>query len=1061
MRRICRPWLVLIVIVLMVMPSVLSANEEGGSLSVFVFAEGRPLANIEIVVDGDSFYRTDSDGSRKITLSVGRHQVEIVGKGEDGQNLGYIKQHVEIKIGKDTQLLAKFVSDDDDLIMIDTPLDGSTSQPGKSFGRAYLHGTILSGETNSPISNARVFVKGTSVDARTNEDGYFVVEVPAQVPVSISMVHSEYASHTLNDIYLLKDEHVAKEFRLLPASMELEEYVVLAPKVKGTIASIVAEEKETHSISNILSSEEFKKKGDSSAASALKRVTGVTLVGGKDVYVRGLGERYSNIEMNSMPLPSPNPIKRAVPLDIFPGGAISSMKVQKSATADIPSSFGGGYIDIRTKDTSKDTDDYVKVSVEAKANTNTGDDFYTYEGGDSDMFGFDDGYREIDADILNNSRVVVGERIKGLTTDYFTKEELSQFTQDYVNRNYEVKKEDQPFGFGFGIEGAKAVQLADRHYLTLFGNYKYKTDSESRTETYNRYYMQKSTGKLYEEPAQTGTIERSMTEYVHNALLNVGYNYADVFKIKYTKLYTHNADDVTRIVEGIMGSNDEDMTKYYLDWEERMLNVDQISGDFDYALFGNETNFKYGIEKATAELYQPNNYHYTYRNEGDPFLDHKISNNIANNLESNDELTAFYLKNMFHFDLLSDEDNIEIGMSMSSKDRKSRQNKFFLQKQGAGSIVDDSEFTGTIEEIYDTYVRADIPYDQRSLLVNQLFSPADHYDAEVDETNFFINSFFKPGKKLEVLLGVRSVDFSQLIYQYVEDRENPDMSKRRLINRVPEELTISDIYPSMGVKFLPHEDHVIDIAMSKTYIAPDLREFTSGEYFHPYEVATILGNPDLVNTDIYSFDLKYGYYFSDTQYVKLGNFYKYLDKPIEDVMIPSSSLPVYGFDNADKAVVYGFEIDGRKDFSFVSDWFENYYISGNVSFTESEVTLTKEQETIYSTNNRDLQGLSPVVVNITLGYDTKGRSVTLSYNKMGERIRKVGMIDDGDFYPDHYEDPAATLNFVWIEQFRNGIEMEGKIGNILRDETVWTQDGRVTQKFKDPMTFSVGLSYTW
>ncbi|MDZ7831678.1 MAG: carboxypeptidase-like regulatory domain-containing protein [Desulfobacterales bacterium] len=1062
MKRICRRcWWVLIV--LMLTPSVLSASEGTGSLSVFAFSEGRPLANIEIVIDGKSAYRTDSDGSRKIILTVGRHQVQVVGKSEDGQNLGYVKSPVEIKNGRDTLFAARFVSDDDDLIMIDTPLEGRETVKKKTFkkGKAYLHGTILSSETNRPIRNARVFVKGTSVDARTNEDGYFMVEVPAHIPITISLVHSEYASHTLTDIYLLKNEHVSKEFKLAPASMELEEYVVLAPEVKGSIASIVVEEKEAHSISNILGAEEFGKKGDSSAASALKRVTGVTLIDGEDVYVRGLGERYANIEMNSMPLPSPNPLQRAVPLDIFPAGAISSMKVQKSATADIPSNFGGGYINIRTKESSKKTDDYLKLSVEAKANTNTGDDFYTYEGSDTDVFGFDDGYREIDADIREKSRVSVGERVTGFTRDNFTDEELSQFTQDYVDRDYNVEKEEQPFGGGFGIEGAKAAELADTHHLTFFGKYGYETDSESRTETYNRYDMEKSTGKLYQDPTQTGTIDRSLTGYEHNALLNIGYNHADVFKLKYTKLFTHNAEDVTRVVDGIMGSNDEDMTKYYLDWEERTLNVDQINGAFDYALFGNESNFRYGIEKATAELYQPNNFQYTFRNEGEPFLDNKISNSIAKNLESDDDLTAFYVKNKFNFDLLSEADYIDIGLSMSSKERESRQNKFFLQKQGAGTIVDDSKFTGTIEEIYDEYVRADIPYDERSLVVNQLFSPADHYDAEVEETNFYINTFFKPGEKVEVLLGARAVDFSQTIYQFVEDRDNPDMSKRRLITRVPEELAVNEIFPSIGVKYLFNKDNIVDIAASKTYIAPDLREFTSGEYFHPYEVATILGNPGLVNTEVYSFDLKYGHYFSDTQNIKFGLFYKHLDKPIEDVMIPSSSLPVYGFDNADKAVLYGLEIDGRKSFSFISESLKNYYISGNVSFTESEVTLTGEQETIYSTNDRELQGLSPVVVNVTLGYDTKRRSVTLSYNKMGERIRKVGMIDDGDFYPDHYEDPAATLDFVWIEAFRNGIEVKGEIGNILQEETIWTQGARVTQKYEEPMTFSLGLSYKW
>jgi outer membrane receptor protein involved in Fe transport len=462
---------------------------------------------------------------------------------------------------------------------------------------------------------------------------------------------------------------------------------------------------------------------------------------------------------------------------------------------------------------------------------------------------------------------------------------------------------------------------------------------------------------------------------------------------------------------------------------------------------------------AQAELYQPNNYQYTFRNEGEPFLDNKVSNNIANNLESEDDLKAFYLKNKFHFDLLSEEDFIDIGVSMSTKDRESKQNKYFLKKQGAGTIVDDHEMTGTIEEIYDTYVRPDIPYEERSLVVSQLFTPADHYDAEVEETNVYLNTFIQPFEKIEFLLGARWVDFSQVVYQYEEDRTNPDMSQRRLIVRVPEELTVNDIYPSMSAKYIHNENNIFDIALSKTYIAPDLREFTSGEYYHPYEVATIVGNPDLVNTDIYNIDLKYSHYFSDIQYIKFGLFYKYLDKPIEDVMLPSSSLPIYSFDNADNAVLYGLEIDGRKDLSFINPSLKNYYLSGNISFTESEVTLREEQESTYSTNYRQLQGLSPIVVNVTLGYDIKKRSVALSYNKMGERIRKVGMIDDGDYYPDHYEDPAALLDFVWIERFRSGFTLDLKIGNILQEETTWTQGGRVTKEYKKPMTFSVGFSY--
>ena len=1052
MRMLISFWLLAILL----FPVLLFA-EDFGSVSILAFEDGKPLSQAEVIIDGSHAYLTDDEGGVKLPLPVGTHLLEILGKDPTGLNLGYFKKQIEIKNSKDTQVIVTFSSGEDDLIDIDTPLEGKRAQTIRSSGTGWLTGTVLSSETSRPIAAARIFVKGTATDARTGQDGRFRVKVPADIELTISVIHPEYASKTLKKILVEKDQEVVQEVSLSPGGVELEEFVILAPNVQGSITSIVQEEKNEISIANFVGSDEMGKKGDSSAAGALKRVTGVTLIDGEKVYVRGLGDRYSNIEMNSLPLPSPNPLKRSVPLDIFPAGVVSSMKVQKSSTADIPASFGGGYIDIRTKDNSRDK--YLKVSIGAKGNSNTGKDVNTYTGSESDWLGFDDGYREINADILNISQVKVGERITALTTDNFSREELSRLTQEFVNRNYQVTKEQQPLGYNFGLEGAHFLDLTENQRITIFGFYAYETDATSRTEAYNKYDMQKATGRLYENPSQSGTIDVASKEYVQNAMVNLGYNYREAFSLKYTKLFTHNADDVTLVADGIMGSNNENFTKYYLNWEERTLNVDQLSGTMDYEFFGQETNFRFGVELASAELYQPNNFQYSFRNEGVPFLDNKISNSIANNLQSTDDMLAFYLQNKFHYDLFSPDDFADFGYAMSSKERESQQNKFFLNKQGANSIVNDSDMTGSIESIYDTYVRSDLPYDQRSLVVGQLFKPADYYDAEVDETSLYVNTFSKPTENVEVLLGARYEDFSQVVHQYVEDRNNPDFSLRRLITRVPEELTATGLYPSLGVKYYYTEQDVFDLAVSQTYIVPDLREFSSGEYFHPFEVATIVGNPELVNTDIYNFDFKYGHYFSDVEYVKSGVFYKYLDNPIEDVQLRSSSLPIYSFDNADKATVYGLEFDGRKGLAFISDRLSEFYLAGNLSFIQSEVTLRPEQESIYTSNNRDLQGLSPFVINLTLGYEIKGRSLTLSYNKMGERLRKVGMIDDGDFFPDHYEDPAAILDLVWIEKFRSGLSFKFKIGNILQQETLWTQGGQVTKSFKDPTTFSVGLSY--
>lgn len=1048
-------------LLLMTLPLVVMASAlKEGTLSVLLFSEGKPLANNEIKIDGKKVFKTDEDGAVKIPLVAGKHQIEIFGKNAAGENLGYFKKPVGIKEGRDTEIIATLSKTGTDSIDIDTPVAVAKSierEAEKATGEGTLAGQVLSSEGNTPIAGARIFVRGTAVDVRTDDNGRFSAKVPSGKTLSISVVHSAYSAQTIGGIVVKKDATTSRTVKLTPASMELEEFVVLAPKIEGSIADVMAEEKKINAIANILGSAELSKKGDSDAAAALKRVTGVTLVDGKNIYVRGLGDRYSNIEMNSLPLASPDPTKRSVPLDIFPASVIGSMKVQKSATADIPSSFGGGYIDIRTKDVSKES--FIKISAGIKANSNTGKESKNYGGSSTDWLGYDDGYRAIWQTILDAGEVKVGERVPSFTTNDYTEEQLIEFTKGYVDRNYNIDTRKLPIGFSGSIEGAEYWELDDENLISVYGTYGYSQKHDYVKENFYGYEMTID-GELSEYASQYGTNEKSVSEYAHGGMLNIGYNFADVFKAKYTKLYTRTALDSTRIVDGIIGSNYDHLIKYYLDWEERVMNVDQLTGEFDYELFNRKSTVELGLEHATATLYQPNNYHYSYIEEsGNVHVDHQISNHLAQRLDSEDTLDAMYLNNKTALDLFSDEDYIDMGIKLSSKDRVSRQNKFFMRQMGA-SGVDDSEMTGDIESIYYEYVRADIPYDERALLVSPLFTPADYFDATVDETNLFVNMFVKPYADLEIMAGLRYVDFSQTVYQYMEDRTNPDISLRRLIQRVPESLTIQDIYPSISMKYMFDEENQLDAAFSSTYIAPDLREFTSGEYFHPYDVATVIGNPDLVNTDIYSFDLKYSHFFSDTESIKVGTFFKYLDKPIEDVMLLSSSLPIYSFDNAESAILYGLELDGRKELTFLSKYLKNYFLSGNFSYTESETTLRDEQLGIFSTNNRQLQGLSPFVVNLTFSYEKDDRNIALSYNKMDERIRKVGLIDGSYIYPDYYEVPPHLLDLVWIEKLGD-YTLKFKAGNILNDQIIWKQGDRITKEFKTGTTFDFSASYKY
>jgi hypothetical protein len=1066
-----KPHLRVLTFSIMAMIPPYAVAQEVGTLSVFMLKDGKPLIKNEIIIDSKKTIYTDRDGSAKIKLKVGEHQIEIFGKSRKNKNLGYFKKPIVIKEGKDTQVVASFTMDEPE-IDIDTPIGESESSAKKekelkAKGLGTLNGRVITTDKGKPIVGARVFVKGTSIDTRTDDNGNFSVKIPADSDVSVSVVHSAYSAQTLSEINVVKDGTVSRTIKLTPASLELEEFVVLVPKVEGSIADIMTEEKESSAIANILGSEEFSKKGDSDAASALKRVTGITLVGGKNIYVRGLGERYSNVEMNSMPLPSPDPTKRTVPLDIFPSSVIGSLKVQKSASADIPSNFGGGYIDIRTKDTSDDN--FIKLSLGVSGNSHTGKNSDNYYGSDSDWLGFDNGYRAIPNELLNAAAITEGEKVPNLAE--LSAEQRALFTTHFLDRNYNVQNRDLPIGGSGSIEGAYNLNIKDDHKLSFFANYGYDQNHKFRTEDYNSYDYNNQTNSLYTTPTQYGSTRLSTSDYAHGGMLNIGYNYLDLLKLKYTKLYTRNAEKTTRIVEGILGNDDEYSRRVSLNWEERVLNADQINGEIDYELFNAKSHLDFGLEYATAKLHQPNNFKYNYiersvNGENRLIYTQENQSNLADKLTSKDDLYAMYVKNRLELNLLSDEDYVDFGFNISKKERESRKMKFNLSDSLLGITPDKETLTSDIEYVYFQHARGEnrdpnsFPY-----YVDTLFEAADYFDAEINDRSLFSSLFIKPRENIEVVAGLKYVNFEQTIYQF-SNKENQE----KLIERIPEGLDVSDVYPSLSVKYKYDDDNHFDAAVSKTYITPDLREFTEGTYFHPYEVATIKGNPNLENTNIYNLDLKYSHYISDSENVKSGLFFKYLDKPIEDTQQQSGGLPVYSFVNSKSAILYGLEFDGRKNFDFINDDWDKYYVSGNFSYTNSDVTLTDDQVTKLTNNHRQLQGLSNIVLNATVGYDNESRNVGLSYNKMGERIRKVGLIEDlgsenPKYFPDTVEVPPQVLDLVWQEKLTDidmlgidNLDVKFKIGNILDDETVWKQGSNETKKFKTGQTFSIGVS---
>ena len=226
-------------------------------------------------------------------------------------------------------------------------LEGAAVQKGDQ-GEGTIAVQVLSAETQKPLKDVQVFLSGSKQKLRTDEQGRVTATVPAG-SYSVSLLHSAYSSQTQDEVAIDNARTTELSFKLTPAGVELAEYVVLEPHLAGTVASVIEEQRTSTSVATVLGAEQFSRAGDSDAASALRRASGLTLVGGQFIFIRGLGERFTTTLVNGAAIPSPDATRRVVPLDLFPTNILESVLVQKTYSADRPAEFAGGTVELRTR----------------------------------------------------------------------------------------------------------------------------------------------------------------------------------------------------------------------------------------------------------------------------------------------------------------------------------------------------------------------------------------------------------------------------------------------------------------------------------------------------------------------------------------------------------------------------------------------------------------------------------------------------------------------------------------------------------------------------------------
>ena len=833
-----------------------------------------------------------------------------------------------------------------------------------------------------------------------------------------------------------QDSQVLESAAIAPRDTKIEEIVTLGQYIPD-------EKRGTAAISNVLDAEAFKSAGDSSVAEGLKRVSGLNLQGGKFVYIRGLGERYSSTVLNGSTLPSPEPVNRVVPLDMFPASIIESVLVQKTFSAQYPAEFAGGTIQMRTKVVPEETFFNISSSVGYSGNT-TGKDGYVYDGGGTDWQGRDDGTRDIPGPLKD---AIAGDReLRANNLIYrngFSKQELEVIGESLSNK-YTAKTDKIKPDVSLSTDFGTAAYLGDFRVGAL-GNLSYN-NSWDTIEVSRNSYASNSKGELSPSDLQTF---RSTEQSVDTSMFFTGgIEYQDNHTLKATVLQIRKMDDLAGKLTGIQATEGITLDQTRLEWIERDLLSEQIEGEHNFFDFHDLTvTWHYNESRAKQEAPDMRQYRYDLDTKSGDYqfsLRGDANQRTWSTLEDNNTDVGVNAKMYFETPFGTNTD-LTFGMTGVDRQRDSEIRRFSFIGQGALSNSQEVLFRPTLDQVINADTIAPNGFE-----IRESTRPTDNYTATQTLDAWFVEADMEVTYWLRLLAGVRHEQSDQNVLTF--DLFNKTAAP------IVSDLKSDDYFPVVTATWVLDEyDMQVRAGYSETISRPDFRELSPAPFTHPVTGYIIVGNPDLDVTYIKNYDARWEWYYSSDESISVGLFYKQFDSPIESVIVPSSSNE-RSFINAKDATTYGIEFDTYRWLDFVSDKLENFYMSGNLTLIKSEISIRPEDSGILTNSVRRLQGQANFIGNIQLGYDNGfNQKASLVYHITGDKIREVGILGA----PDVMDQAYGELDLNYTRYFGDQLEMTMKVKNLTNQLQETTQGGYDVNSYKEGTSASLGLTWTF
>ena len=998
------------------------------TLEGFVFEDsGRPLSGVQVQAGGRSS-TTDREGNFQLDLPPGVHLVTLTPR--EGTPISV--PEVPIAPGRSTELLVALGAGPPK-ISVEAPVLAEERRvaegpPGVLIGRAKDAGS------GAPLAGVRVYVRGYPADTTTDADGNFRLELPSG-PWDLSAIKAGYVTVAAST-RVEPEAGAPLEFRLERAGLELAELTIRAPRIEGGTASVLDERQEAAAVSDVLGAEQMSRSGDGDAAAALKRVTGLTVVGGRYVYVRGLGDRYSATLLNGSMLPSPEPEKRVVPLDLFPTSLLESVVVQKTFSPDRPAEFGGGVVEVRTRGIPEGPVLQLSVSGSFAPGT-TGQTVAFGAVGPRDWLGFGQEFRALPGELAAASEK---EAIKsaGMFSDGgYSADELEHFGELIPNR-WGLEDRTLPPDFGATLSAGHRIRLGELELGALAG-----------LVYQNGWSIEDGRRTVYSSTGENQLEAKRITEFTEvedrirvGGALTVGARWREALRVDSTTLLMRSSRGGAEVftANDPTGSNDSQSTR--ISWEEQQLLFQQVAGELNVGPVFAEARYALGLAGREA----PDGREYTYLlTESGLVISQRGSwseilyESLTDRTDNVSGVVGVKVRDA----------RLSVGAEQVKRRRASTSRRFGYQFQGSDGI----DLAAPIDEIISPEnIGREDDGDLGYLELEENTTNSDDYRANQRLQAGFVMGDVPWTPRLRTMAGVRVERSTQTVSTFELFDTN--------LEPVNATLSTSDWLPAatvslgLGPESAP-DTQLLRLGYGRTLSRPELRELSQVSYYDYRSGRLLYGNPDLQRALIDNVDLRWEWYPRPGEALSAGAFYKRFQDPIESVVAVSAvSGSVGTFANATSASNLGIELDFRQRLDRVHPVVRDVYVSANSSLIRSRVDLS-ETEGNQTSDERPLQGQSPWVINGAIGYENPDYrfDTSLLYNVYGPRIVEVGTSG----IPDTYEEPVHRVDLVLSKGLGPRWNLKFKASNILDWPSQETTGGRVSEETYGGRKFGVSI----